>query len=350
MHNASKKILVTGGCGFIGSNFVRHMYMKYPSYEIVNYDLLSYAGNLENLSDIEAEEKKAGNRKRYQFIKGDICDIPSLEKIFSANKFDLVVHFAAESHVDRSIFSDTDFVRTNIEGTRSLVEVSRKHNIGRFIHISTDEIYGSVESGFADEEYPLQPSNPYAASKAGGDLLMQSYMKTFLFPAIIVRGSNNYGPYQYPEKLIPLAITNLLESKAVPIHGDGRHKRSWLHVMDFCRAIDLIAHDAEVFSIYNVSGDEKTNMEVLEAISKKIGMSLDRHMSFIKDRPGADVRYAPIATKLRKELGWRPAFSFDSCIGEVVEWYMHHAPWWKAVRLKSGFRDHYERQSKGEWC
>ena len=345
-----KKLLVTGGCGFIGSNFVRHFYHKHPDCRLVNLDLLTYAGNPDNLSDVVALEKANRHAKRYKFVKGDICDAAFLERFFAEHRFDLVVHFAAESHVDRAIFSDVDFVRTNIVGTRALVEEVRRHPVPNFVHISTDEVYGSIAEGFAAEDSPLLPSNPYAASKAGVDLLIQAYMKTHAFPGVIVRGSNNYGPYQYPEKLIPLAITNLVEGKKVPVHGNGSHVRSWLHVDDFCEAIDLIAHAARPHSIYNVAGDEKTNLQVLEALAKHLKLDLSHSKEFINDRPGSDLRYAPGAGKLKKELGWTNKRSFDSSIGDVVQWYLDHPDWWKKIRRIRGFLDHYERQSKGLWC
>ncbi len=350
--NAQKKtILVTGGGGFIGSNFIRYLYHKYPQYWIINLDLLSYAGNRENLKDIENEESALPEgKKRYEFVQGDICDAKLLDTIFSKNKFDTVVHFAAESHVDRSIFNVVDFVRTNIDGTRVLVEATRTHRIPRFIYISTDEVYGSVESGMAHEEAPLKPSNPYSASKAGADLLIQAYMRTHHFPAIIVRGSNNYGPYQYPEKLIPLAITNMIEEKKVPIHGDGTHRRSWLHVNDFARAVDLLMHQAPLYSVYNVSGEERTNLEVIDCIADLLGKDSGSIKVHITDRPGADLRYAPDSSKIQKEFGWRRDHKFDETIEEVVGWYLSHQAWWKKIRFKKGFLDHYERQSKGQWC
>lgn len=345
-----KSVLITGGCGFIGSNFVRYFYHKHPECCMVNLDLLTYAGNLENLLDIEQLEASNHNESRYTFIKGDIRDAALLEDLFEKFRFDLLVHFAAESHVDRAIFSDVDFVRTNIEGTRSLVEVARKFSLSCFVHISTDEVYGSIAKGLATEDMPLLPSNPYAASKAGADLLIQAYIKTHGFPAILVRGSNNYGPYQYPEKLIPLAVTNLIEGKNVPIHGDGSHIRSWLHVEDFCEAIDLIAHSSAHFGIYNVAGEEKTNLEVLESLAKHLNLNLGSRKAYINDRPGADLRYAPDCKRLKKELGWANKYSFEYSIGDVVKWYLDNPDWWRNIRLKKGFLDHYERQSKGLWC
>lgn len=345
-----ENVLITGGYGFIGSNFVRHFYHRHPRARIVNLDLLTYAGNLENLRDIEAlEASLPTERRRYQFVQGDICDQNLLNELFQKHRFDLVVHFAAESHVDRSIFNMSDFVRTNIEGTRTLVEASRRHRAKRFINISTDEVYGSIKSGYASEEWLLRPSNPYSASKAGADLLVQAYIRTHDFPAIIIRGSNNYGPYQYPEKLIPLAITNLLEGKKVPVHGYGIHVRSWLHVHDFCRAIDLITHGNPKHRIYNVTGEEKTNHDVLELIARNLGKNIQEQRFHVSDRPGADLRYAVDAGRLEDEFGWRRIHEFDREIGKVVQWYIDRSDWWRHIRLKEGFIQHYERQSKGQW-
>lgn len=344
-------VLVTGGCGFIGSNFIRYFYHTHPQAQLTNLDLLTYAGNPENLRDIEAQEAtRPPEQRRYCFVQGDICHEPLVEQLFSQHPFDCVIHFAAESHVDRAIFSMVHFVRTNIEGTRVLVEAARRFGTPRFINISTDEVYGTITTGYATESTPLNPSNPYSASKAGADLLVSAYMRTHSFPAIIVRGSNNYGPYQYPEKLIPLAVTNLLEGKKIPLHGNGQHVRSWLHVLDFCRAIDCIAQTAPPYSIYNVSGEEKTNLEVIRELARHLGHDQADCVQRVNDRPGADYRYAVNGTKLRLELGFSHAHAFEDAIGDVVQWYRDHANWWKDIRLKPGFLEHYERQSNGRWC
>lgn len=343
-------VLITGGCGFIGSNFVRYFYHNQPKSCVVNLDLLTYAGNLENLRDIEElEQKLPEDSRRYHFVQGDICDQNLLEELFDKYQFDLVIHFAAESHVDRSIFNMSDFVRTNIEGTRTLIEAARRHAVLRFINISTDEVYGSVKDGYANEEWALKPSNPYSASKAGADLLVQAYIRTHEFPAVIIRGSNNYGPYQYPEKLIPLAITNLLEGKKVPVHGYGIQVRSWLYVQDFCRAIDTITHSDARHRIYNVAGEEKTNHDVLEVIARTLGKNLQEHRFHVSDRPGADLRYAVDASRLEREFGWQRVHNFEHEIGQVVQWYLDRSDWWRSIRLKQGFIEHYERQSKGQW-
>lgn len=344
-------VLITGGAGFIGSNYVRYFYNHHPQTKIVNLDQLTYAGNLSNLQDIvESEAKLPENQRRYTFIQGDICDEALLDRIFSEHKFDLVIHFAAESHVDRSISNAMSFVRTNIEGTRALVEASRRHGVGRFINISTDEIYGSIKKGYSSEEWPLRPSNPYSASKAGADLLVQSYIRTHDFPAIIIRGSNNYGPYQYPEKLIPLAITNMIDNKKIPIHGYGIHVRSWLYVEDFCAVIDMIAHGEPKHQIYNVAGEEKTNHEILELIARALGKNLHEYRVHVNDRPGADLRYAVDASRLEKEFGWgRQHHRIEEEINNVVKWYVDHENWWRDIKLKEGFVNHYEKQSKGQW-
>ena len=334
----------------MGSNFVRHMYTRYPKARIWNLDLLTYAGNKENLLDIEkVEAAKKDDEKRYTFVHGDICDAALLEKLFKANKFDLVVHFAAESHVDRSVFNVADFIRTNIEGTRHLMEAVQRHKAKRFVHISTDEIYGDVKNGFSDERAPLEPSNPYATSKAGADLLVQSYIKTFKIPAVIVRGSNNYGPYQYPEKLIPLAISNLIEGKKIPVHGAGDQVRSWVHVNDFCTAVDIVSHYAPLYCIYNVSGEQRTNLEVLKSIASALEKNLDDHKEHVTDRPAADSRYAVSGKKIETELGWKRAETFDTAIPKLVTWYLDNKPWWKRIKEKSEYSNHYEKQAKAQW-
>ncbi len=345
-----KKILICGGSGFIGSNFIRHIYNKYPDYKIFNLDLLTYAGNPENLLDVEQKETAIDSaEKRYNFIHGDICDSALLNSIFDENDFNIVVNFAAESHVDRSFVNVFDFIRTNVEGVRSLVEAARSHKVARFIQISTDEIYGSVPEGFSNEEAPFRPSNPYAASKAAADLLIQSYMRTYRMPALIVRGSNNYGPFQYPEKLIPLAVSNIIECKKVPIHGSGEHKRSWLHVDDFCNAIDIVIHKATDYSIFNVSGEEKSNLEILEIISKNFGGRLEDFKEHTNDRPGADLRYAPDSLKLKSELRWVPNHCVEESLKDIINWYRNNQDWWRKIKSKKDYLDHYERQVKAEY-
>jgi len=344
-----KRFLITGGAGFIGSNFIRFLRQNYPNDFILNVDALTYAGNLENLVGIDSSNGPSGT-SRYVFLKGDIADPGFVRSVIGNNEIDYVVHFAAESHVDRSYFHAADFIRTNIEGTRLLIDALRElQPRAHFIHVSTDEIYGSTLYGSADEHAPIQPSNLYAASKAAADLLVQAYMKTCDVSAVIVRGSNNFGPFQYPEKLIPLAITNLIEARIVPMHGSGEHIRSWLHVSDFCDAIDRVVRNAESKSIYNVSGEQLRNIDVLQAIAEEFGLSTQTWIQKVSDRPGADIRYAPDSSKIRQELGWLPKHSFSSSLPGVIEWYRQNESWWKAVKSKPEYEQHYEKQSKGIW-
>jgi len=345
-----KNILICGGSGFIGSHFIRHLYNKYPEYRIVNLDLLTYAGNNSNIQDIaEQASKLPPDECRYQFVKGDICDSALLEKLFRQYNFSVVVNFAAESHVDRSIVSAHNFIRTNIQGAHAIVEAARTHKVPKFIQISTDEIYGDVAKGFSHEESPIRPSNPYAASKSSADVLMQAFMRTHRAPIIIFRSSNNLGPNQYPEKLIPLTISSFLENDKVPVHGNGQHIRSWIYVKDFCQALDLVMHQAPLYSIYNVSGNQKTNLEIIKAIAGILGKDANRHVVFTNDRPGADLRYAPSSDKIRRELGWAPHYDFNSALKETVQWYVENPNWWKVIRDSEVFQSHYQKQSKAEY-
>lgn len=344
-----KRFLVTGGAGFIGSNFIRFLYERYPHDSIVNVDALTYAGNLENLIGINSVNELS-QESRYDFLRGDITNPDFVRSVISGNDIDYLVHFAAETHVDRSYLHVADFIKTNIEGTRLLIDALRElQPNARFIHISTDEIYGSVADGFADEDAPIRPSNLYAASKASADLLVQAYMKSCDVPGIIVRGSNNFGPFQYPEKLIPLAITNLIEGKKIPVHGSGEHIRSWLHVSDFCAAIDRIARDAKLYSAYNVSGEQYRNIDVLGAIASEFGISPAECIDKVPDRPGADMRYAPDSTKIRTELGWRREYDFISSLPETIDWYRVNSAWWKDIKATQEYKEHYEKQSTGVW-
>ncbi len=327
------RILVTGGCGFIGSNFIHYMLERYP-YEIVNLDKLTYAGNLENLKDVEDDP-------RYRFVRGDVADRSVVVKIFE-QPVDVVVHFAAESHVDRSIQDPSDFIRTNVLGTYNLLEVARIKGVGLFVQISTDEVYGSLgPEGKFTEETPLSPNSPYSASKASADLIAMAYYKTYGLPVIITRCSNNYGPYQFPEKLIPLMITNALEDKELPIYGDGKNVRDWIHVTDHARAIDLVIHKGKKGEIYNIGADnERTNIEIVEMLLQILGKprSLIR---FVKDRPGHDRRYAICAEKIRKELGFTPQIDFKKGLEETVRWYIEKRSWWQ--RIKTGeYMKYYE--------
>lgn len=314
-------LLVTGGLGFIGSNFIRLMLGKYP-YHITNLDLQTYAGNPENLRDIE----KSSN---YTFIRGDICDRNIVER--AMQNADAVVHFAAESHVDRSIGDASAFVRTNVLGTFVLLDSALKHNIKRFIHISTDEVYGSISKGSFKETDILTPSSPYSSSKAGSDLLARSYFITHKLPVIITRCTNNFGPYQYPEKLIPLFITNLIENKKVPVYGTGKNVRDWIYVEDHCKAVDFVLHKGNAGEIYNIGGGfEKTNLEITENILKMLGKD-ESMVEYVKDRLGHDLRYSLDCTKLRK-VGWAPEHEFDDALCDTVRWYVENRRWWEELK------------------
>jgi dTDP-glucose 4,6-dehydratase len=316
------KLLVTGGCGFIGSNFIKRMFKTHPAYKIVNLDKLTYCGNPENLRDIERD-------LRYTFIKGDICDRKIVDK--AINGCDAVINFAAESHVDRSIEDASAFIRTNIHGVYTLLESAKKHNIKRFIQISTDETYGSIRKGSFKETSLLHPNSPYSAAKAGGDHLALAYYTTFKLPVIVTRSSNNFGPYQYPEKVIPLFITNLLANKKVPLYGDGMNVRDWLYVFDNCSAIDLILHKGKIGEIYNIGGSfEIPNIELTKIILKFLGKT-DKMISYVSDRLGHDRRYSLDSTKVRK-LGWKPSKSFDTAIKETINWYKANTTWWQKLK------------------
>jgi len=348
MKQSVKRILIAGGAGFIGSNFVRYLYRTYPLYQLYNVDSLTYAGNVDNLLDLVTLEKNI-QHKRYHFLKGDICDIAYISRILKKVRPDVVINFAAESHVDRSIVDGRYFFRTNLIGVHNLVDQIIMHKIPKFIQISTDEVYGEVLKGESDESSAFRPSNPYSASKAAADLLVQAYIRTHKIPAIILRGSNTYGPHQYPEKLLPLCVTNLLEGKKVPIHGKGLQKRRWLHVDDFSTAVDLAMHKAKDFSIYNISGNELSNLEIVTAICKVLHIGHKKNTSFIKDRPGGDRRYAPDDSKIRKELGWKPKFTAPEAIAEVVKWYLENKKWWKKIKNKSEFKLRYTKQYRSQY-
>lgn len=329
------KILVTGGCGFIGSNFIRHMLNKHPDYFITNLDALTYAGNTENLKDLEKDP-------RYSFVRGRIGDTEAIRGLIK--DADSIVHFAAESHVDRSIMDAEPFLNTNVIGTYSMLEESRKAATRRFIHISTDEVYGALgEDGKFTEETPLRPNSPYSASKASGDMLIRAYHETYGFPGIIVRPSNNYGPYQYPEKFIPLMITNLLEGKPIPVYGEGRNVRDWLFVEDNCRAIDMILHHGRVGETYNVGGDsEARNIDIAKKVIRIMGKDEDS-ITYVKDRPGHDYRYALDNTKIERELGWMPSVDLDKGLEKTIHWYRDNEQWWKQLK------DRLLSEVKGFW-
>ncbi|WP_199621721.1 dTDP-glucose 4,6-dehydratase [Paenibacillus alkalitolerans] len=317
------KLLITGGAGFIGSNFIRYMLRKYPDYHVINLDLLTYAGNLENLKDLE-------NHPNYRMVKGDICDRRLVESEFPV---DVIVNFAAESHVDRSIMDPCVFIHSNVLGTQVLLEAARKYKVSKFVQISTDEVYGSAgDNGYFTEDTPLSPNSPYSASKAGSDLLVRAYYETYRLPAVITRCSNNYGPYQFSEKLIPLAITNAICDNEIPVYGDGRNIRDWLHVADHCTAIDLVIHKGKPGQIYNIGGNnEWRNLDIAKMILSILNKS-ENLIRFVDDRPGHDRRYAICSRKIQTELGWKPQYDFESGLEETVNWYIDNREWWKRIQ------------------
>ncbi|UNK18014.1 dTDP-glucose 4,6-dehydratase [Paenibacillus sp. N3/727] len=330
------KLLVTGGAGFIGSNFILYMMQQHPSYHIINMDALTYAGNLENLKSIE-------NNPNYTFVKADIADKQAVDQVFQQG-IDVVVNFAAESHVDRSILEPEVFVNTNVLGTQVLLDAAKKYGVTKFVQVSTDEVYGSLgETGLFSETTPLAPNSPYSASKAGGDLLVRAYHETFGLPVNITRCSNNYGPYQFPEKLIPLMISRALNDDALPIYGDGLNIRDWLYVEDHCSAIDLVIHQGRNGEVYNIGGNnERTNIHIVKTILEQLGKP-ESHISFVEDRLGHDRRYAIDPTKIMKELGWEPKYNFETGIQETIQWYLDNKDWW--TRIQSGaYREYVTRQ------
>jgi len=330
------RLLVTGGAGFIGSNFVHHVLREHPEDEVIVLDALTYAGNLENLAEWE------GNG-RFRFVKGDIADPETVDPLVA--ECDAVVHFAAESHVDRSIMDPASFVRTNVLGTQVLLDAARRHGGKRFHHVSTDEVFGSLAPDDApfSETTPYDPRSPYSASKAGSDHLVRAYFHTYDLPVTITNCSNNYGPYHFPEKLIPLAITNLLEGKNIPVYGDGKQVRDWLHVEDHCRAIDLVLRKGRIGETYCVGGNgERENIWITRTLLDILGFGEDR-IEFVKDRPGHDRRYAIDFSKIRGELGWEPSVTPEEGLRQTVAWFRGHEEWWQSV--KSGaYREYYGKQ------
>jgi len=320
------KILVTGGAGFIGSSFVRYLIRERKDTHAVNYDLLTYAGNLRNLDEV-------ANDPRYAFVKGDIADSAQVDQLFERHGFDAVVNFAAETHVDRSILDSAPFVRTNIEGTRCLLEASRRHKVSKFVQISTDEVYGSLgPTGAFREDTSLDPSSPYSASKASADFLALAYHKTYGVPAVVTRCTNNYGPYQFPEKLIPVLITNAMEDRALPIYGDGLNVREWIFADEHSRAVLLALERGRPGEVYNIgSGHEKTNLEVVREILRLLGKS-ESLIRFVKDRPGHDRRYAIDCSKIRKEWEWSSQIDFASGLSATIEWYRTHQDWVRHIK------------------
>ena len=329
------KILVTGGLGFIGSNFIRFILEKYSDLHIVNLDKETYCGNRDNLKDIEKDS-------RYEFIRGDICNAKVVEKAMRG--CGTVFHFAAQSHVDRSILDAAAFVETNIVGTSVLLEAARQKGLEKFIQISTDEVYGSIEKGSFSEESPLCPSSPYSASKASSDLLCLAYFRTHHVPVIVTRCTNNFGPYQYPEKLVSLFMTRAMEDRTLPLYGDGLQKREWIYVLDHCEALEVIWKKGKDGEIYNIgSGKEISNKEMSLAILKELGKP-ERLLTQVKDRPGHDRRYSVDSQKLQA-LGWRPKHSFDEALHETVVWYRNHESWWKKLTSKKKeYEEYYEMQ------
>lgn len=328
------RLFVTGGAGFIGSNFIRYVLGTRKGYGVVNYDKLTYAGNLANLESVAGDTN-------YSFVRGDICDAVALETAMQG--CNAVVHFAAESHVDRSIYEPAPVIQTNVTGTFVLLQIARKLCVPRFVHISTDEVYGDIPPGsFSDEHFPLQPSSPYSASKAGADLLVRSYVRTYSFPAIITRSSNNYGPYQFPEKFVPLMITNALHDKLLPIYGDGRQQRDWLHVEDNCRGILTVLERGKVGEIYNIGGlDLEENLAVARRLLRLMAKD-ENLLSFIQDRPGHDRRYALNCGKIKTELGWRPEISLHEGLLKTVDWYRRNQKWVDDIRAGE-YRSYYEK-------
>jgi len=330
------KLLVTGGCGFIGANFVLYMLETHPEVSLINLDLLTYAGNFENLQDAEPYGE------RHRFVRGDIGDRKLVDDLLSERP-DAVINFAAESHVDRSIIDSSAFVRTNVLGTQVLLDSCRAHGIGRFVQISTDEVYGTLgpaDSAFT-EEHHLRPNSPYAASKASADLLVRAYHKTHGMDVVVTRCSNNYGPFQFPEKLIPLMISNALQDKELPVYGDGMNVRDWIHVTDHCRAVDLVLRKGASGHTYNVGGNnEHPNIRIVKHILSRLGKP-ESLLRFVKDRPGHDRRYAIDASKLRTDLGWEPSISFEEGMSQTISWYIEHETWWQ--RIKTGqYLTYYE--------
>ncbi len=335
-----QKIIVTGGCGFIGSNFIRLMLKTYPELSIINIDKLTYAGNLENLADLKHEP-------RYIFQKGDICNRDFVDEVLASGDIDALLNFAAESHVDRSILDSGPFVTTNIVGTQTLLDASRKAGIQKYVQVSTDEVYGSLGSeGFFTEETPLAPNSPYSASKASADMLVRAYVHTFNFPAVITRCSNNYGPYQFPEKLIPLFISNAMRDQSLPVYGTGKNVRDWIHVLDHCRGIDAALRQGNLGGVYNFGGrTEMTNIGLTKMLLKLLGKP-DTLIHYVTDRPGHDLRYAIDCRKAEEELNWQPLVTFETGLQDTINWYLSHAEW--VNNIQSGDYLKYYNAQYGE--
>lgn len=333
-----KNILVTGGAGFIGSNFVKYLLRNFD-YNVINFDKLTYAGNLENLTDIEKDP-------RYTFFKGDICSEQDVEKALTENKVDTIVNFAAESHVDRSILGPKEFIVTNVIGTQVLLEASRKLGIEKYLQVSTDEVYGSLPEDKPEllftERTPITTNSPYSASKASADLLVNAYFHTFKMPVLTTRCSNNYGPYQFPEKLIPLMIAKAVDGQKLPVYGDGKNVRDWLYVEDHCSAICEVLHKGKIGDVYNIGGNnEWYNIDIVKIILKILGKGED-HITYVKDRPGHDRRYAIDSSKIMRELGWAPKYQFDGGIEKTIKWYVENENWWRRI-MKGEYLNYFEK-------
>lgn len=325
-------ILVTGGAGFIGSNFIHYMLEKHPDDNLINLDLLTYAGNIHNLDDVK-------DNPHYHFVKGNIVNRELVTHLVHEFNIDHIVNFAAESHVDRSILHPEVFVETNVQGTLALLDVAKREGVEKFLQVSTDEVYGTLgATGYFTEESPLQPNSPYSASKASADMMVRAYYETYGLNVNITRCSNNYGPYQFPEKLIPLMTSNGMEGKDLPIYGNGKNIRDWLYVSDHCQAIDLVLRDGKPGEIYNVGGhNERTNNEIVHLIVDNLGISED-HIKYVKDRLGHDKRYAIDPTKIETELGWKPEYTFDTGIVKTIDWYKNNEAWWQPLKAKAALK------------
>ena len=332
------KILVTGGAGFIGSNFIRYIFEQHPDWQVANLDKLTYAGNLENLSGVE---KLPG----YRFVRGDIADRTAVDRLLREG-YDGIVNFAAESHVDRSIMDASPFVATNFKGTQVMLEGAREHGVKRFVQVSTDEVYGSRDKGYFTEESPLDPSSPYSASKAAADLMCLAYYKTHALPLMITRCTNTYGPYQFPEKLIPLVISNAAEDKVIPVYGDGQNRRDWIYVEDHCRALEAVLLKGRAGQVYNIAGgQEKPNLDLVKLLLK-LSEKPESLITFVKDRPAHDRRYAIDCGKIESELGWKPLYTLEKGMAATVRWYLDNGPWWR--NIKSGeYQEYYARMYGG---
>lgn len=328
-----KTLLITGGCGFIGSNFIHYVLAKYPEYRVVNLDKLTYAGNPANLTELADDG-------RYRFVEGDICDSATVGPLVA--EADIVVNFAAESHVDRSIMGGAEFVKTNFNGTYTLLDSAVEHGIERFHQISTDEVYGSIDEGAWTEEWPLAPRNPYSSTKASAELLVRAYHITHGLPVVTTRASNNIGPFQYPEKRVPLYITNAIDDLPLPVYGDGSQVRDHLYVEDHCSAIDLVLHQGEIGEIYNVGGEnDATGLEVAKVILKRLGKD-ESLLQFVTDRSGHDQRYALDSSKVQA-LGWQPASDFRVAMERTVDWYVENESWWREIKERQDYKDYYQR-------